>query len=524
MHILLYGPPGSGKSALGARLATTLKCEYIDLDDVIEKHAGATIPIIFKQQGEAVFRKLESKLLANALQTKKELVVSLGGGALLASENRQLADKHGEVLCLTAKPEVLVERIKSSNINRPLLSGDLEARTRSLVKKRKDHYASFDNVLDTSSLDVEQALWQSQVKLGAFHISGMGKGSDLRIRSNSLDNLGSAMKQSDLNGPIMLVSDTNVSSLYGEQVTRALEAAGYEVSSVNITPGEKQKNIATVSNIWDACAKTGLERSSTIVALGGGVVGDLAGFAAATYMRGIAWVNVPTTLLAMVDSSIGGKTGANLPQGKNLIGAFHAPQLVYTDPILLRTLPEREYLSGLGETVKHGIITDPELFELCAEGLEAIKQNTTRLVRQAAAVKVRIIEEDPFERGLRQSLNLGHTIGHGVELAGKLTMSHGQAVAIGTVVEAKLAEYIGLARPGLSQELSTVFHNLGLNTSIPKAIDINNIVEIMKHDKKSKNHTLRFALPQEVGKVKYGVEIPNWEDWLINLPLQEMRI
>ena len=170
----------------------------------------------------------------------------------------------------------------------------------------------------------------------------------------------------------------------------------------------------------------------------------------------------------MVDSSLGGKTGANLPQGKNLIGAFHAPRLVLTDPDLLKTLPERELRSGLGETVKHGIIADPQLFKLCEAGTSTVQQNMTLLVRQSTAVKIRIIEEDPYERGLRQSLNLGHTIGHGVELACGLTISHGEAIAIGTVAEARLAEHLGLAQPGLADKLKNVLRNLGLLTQIQK--------------------------------------------------------
>jgi shikimate kinase / 3-dehydroquinate synthase len=457
MHILLYGPPGSGKSTIGKHLASQLERPFIDLDDAIEQHAGTDIPAIFQQQGESVFRQLESDQLGNCLTAPGETIISLGGGALLAPENRAIAEQYGEVLCISAAPEILIKRLKSSGVNRPLLDGDLEQRTRSLIAKREKHYASFSNFLETSVLDQGEALWQTQVRLGTFRITGMGDGCDLRIRSGSLNDLGIFMKQAGLKGPVLLVSDENVSALYGKQAQDSLESAGYSVSSINIPSGELHKNIHSVAQIWDACANAGLERGSTLVALGGGVVGDQAGFAAATFLRGLSWVNVPTTLLAMVDSSLGGKTGANLPQGKNLVGAFHAPQLVITDPELLKTLPEREILSGLGETVKHGIIADPHLFALCASGRSEIQQNIVQMVRQSAAVKIKIIRQDPYERGLRQSLNLGHTIGHGVELACGFTISHGEAVAIGTVVEARLSEHLGLAESGLADELKKVF-------------------------------------------------------------------
>ena len=521
MHIILYGPPGSGKSTLGKHLAEKINRPFIDLDEAIEQHAGLSIPSIFSQQGEPAFRRMESELLSHFLIAPNETVISLGGGSLLSSENRALAEQHGEVLCLTADPEILASRLKDSAINRPLLDGDLEQRTRALVQKRKDHYASFPSHLDTSSINADQALWQAQIRLGAFRITGMGTDCDLRIRSGSLQDLGSTMQQTGFKGSVMLVSDDNVAALYGKQAQASLENAGYLVSTINLPSGETHKHINSVARVWEACANAGLERGSAIVALGGGVVGDQAGFAAATFLRGLAWVNVPTTLLAMVDSSLGGKTGANLPQGKNLIGAFHAPRLVLTDPDLLSTLPEREMLSGLGETVKHGIIADPQLFHLCASGRNSVQQNLTQLVRQSAAVKIRIIEEDPYEHGLRQALNLGHTIGHGVELACGFTISHGEAVAIGTVTEARLADHLGLAQAGLTDKLRHVLNNLGLSTKIPTDIDKKTIIQAMKQDKKRANRIVCFALPISIGEVHVGIVAPDWENWLLNLIEQE---
>ena len=277
MHILLYGPPGSGKSTLGSRLSAQLKRPFIDLDHAIEQHAGISIPAIFQQQGEPAFRQLESSLLAQHLSQSEETVIALGGGALLSTENRALAEKFGEVLCLTASTQVLVTRLKNSGTNRPLLDGNLQQRTLELLEKRKEHYASFPNCLDTSDMNADQALWHAQVRLGTFRITGMGTDCDLRIRAGSLQYLGDAMLQADLKGPVMLVSDENVAALYGEQAQASLEKAGYIVSAINIPSGETHKHIETVAHIWESCANAGLERNSTIVALGGGVVGDQAG-------------------------------------------------------------------------------------------------------------------------------------------------------------------------------------------------------------------------------------------------------
>jgi shikimate kinase / 3-dehydroquinate synthase len=202
--------------------------------------------------------------------------------------------------------------------------------------------------------------------------------------------------------------------------------------------GEESKNLELVSYLWKDFLENGLDRNSTVIALGGGVVSDMAGFAASTYMRGIQWIALPTTLLGMVDASLGGKTGIDLPEGKNLVGSFHPPKLVLADPGLLFTLPERELTSGMAEVVKHGIISDPELFGMCKNGMDWVKQNLEEIVKRAMAVKIQIIEEDPYEKGDRAALNLGHTVGHAVELVSDFELRHGEAVAIGMVMEANM--------------------------------------------------------------------------------------
>jgi 3-dehydroquinate synthase len=310
-----------------------------------------------------------------------------------------------------------------------------------------------------------------------------------------------------LTGPIAIVTDQNVAAIYLPRVLDSLQEAGYLAKPVIIPPGEASKTIDTISYIWKQFLEVGMERTSTAVALGGGVVGDLAGFAAATYLRGVPWVILPTSLLAMADASLGGKTGADLPHGKNLVGAFHAPQLVLTDPGTLATLPQVELRSGMAEVIKAGIIGDPTLFAECAQDWQHLESNWDELVRRAMAVKTQVIEDDPYEAGLRAVLNFGHTIGHAVELASNFKLRHGEAVAIGMIAESRIAEQIGLAEPGLSDQIKDVCARLGLPIEVPGNLPRQAILDAMQVDKKRARGRVRFALPRWVGEVKSGVEV-----------------
>jgi len=222
-------------------------------------------------------------------------------------------------------------------------------------------------------------------------------------------------------------------------------------------------------------------------------------------MRGINWIAIPTTLLSMVDASIGGKTGFDLPEGKNLIGSFHPPKLVLADPNLLLTLSDRELRSGIAEVVKHGIISDPALFEMCKRGMDWVKENLEEVVKYAMAVKIKVIEQDPYEKGIRATLNLGHTVGHAVELISKFELRHGEAIAIGTVIEAKYAEQIGVAEKGLADKIAGTMSALGLPIDIPDEMPREEIIRAMRVDKKKNAKVIRFALPSEIGKVELVV-------------------
>ncbi|MBC7879105.1 MAG: 3-dehydroquinate synthase [Anaerolineales bacterium] len=510
MHIFLYGPPGTGKSTIGKILAQNLSLPFIDLDQVIELKAGMTIPKIMKQQGESVFRSLETSALID-LEDERESVVALGAGALLNDENRDFALTNGRVILLTAELEILIERLQNDSVKRPLLKGDLREKLMALLEKRNEHYNSFSVIVNINEETADQNAYQVQMVMGRHHLSAMG---EYDVLVQSVEQIGHLLQERGLQNPV-IVTDENVAKFHAEKVAASLRASGFNPKVLTISAGEAHKNLETISILWRSFLETGLDRKSTVIALGGGVIGDMAGFAASTYMRGIAWVGVPTTLLSMVDASMGGKTGFDLPEGKNLIGSFYPPKLVLADPQLLHTLPQAELISGMAEVVKHGIISDPELFKLCSRGLDWVKNNLDEVIKRAMEVKIKIIEEDPYEKGFRAALNLGHTVGHAVELVSKFNLRHGEAIAIGMVAEARYAVRIGVAEKGLDEAIAVSLKALGLPIDIPNEMTREEIVNSMKVDKKKNSNAIRFALPVEIGKIKL-MDVTNLEKVLEN--------
>ena len=494
-HLFLYGPPGTGKSTVGKKIAHNLKLPFIDLDRVIETNAGMSIPQIMEQHGETAFRDMETAAL-KSLTAEKEHVVALGGGALLRDENRAFAESNGRVLLLMAELPTLLDRIQHEPGKRPLLAGDLKNKLTTLLEKRKEHYASFLLQHHVDNKPAEQNAREAQIKLGRHHLSAMGE-YDVVV--------GSVFNVPDLQNSI-IVTDENVAKHHLEKIQSLFNA-----KAVVVPAGEEHKNLETVSRLWKAFLENGLDRKSTVIALGGGVIGDMTGFAAATYMRGIDWIGIPTTLLSMVDASLGGKTGFDLPEGKNLIGSFHPPKLVIADPSLLLTLTERELRSGMAEVVKHGIISAPDLFAMCQRGMDWVKANLEDVVKHAMAVKIKVIEEDPYEKGIRAALNLGHTVGHAVELASKFELRHGEAIAIGTVAEARYAARVGLTSQSTVEAIESTFEALGLPIQIPAEMPREKIIQAMRVDKKKNAKSIRFALPVEVGRVEL-VNVENLDE------------
>ena len=334
---------------------------------------------------------------------------------------------------------------------------------------------------------------------------------DIRIAPDGLDRLGEWILGEQplvkLGQKVLLVSNPVVFERYGKRAIASLEKAGYPVCHCILPAGEQYKTLASIEKIHNVAYEHRLERSSAMVALGGGVIGDMAGFAASTWLRGIAVVQVPTSLLAMVDASMGGKTGVNHPKGKNLIGAFHQPKLVLIDPNVLKTLPVREFRAGVAEVIKYGVIWDKPLFERleAAERLDDYNHVSTDLLQymleHSCQAKADVVSQDVKEAGIRALLNYGHTIGHAVEsLTGYSIINHGEAVAIGMVAAGQIAVDMGLWEKSATERQDALIEKTELPTRLPEGLDIDEILITLKSDKKVKEGTVRFVLPKGIGE------------------------
>lgn len=470
--VFLYGPPGSGKTTLGKILAGRFSINFEDLDKTVAGEAGMGIPEIFAREGEAGFRGRETAALRkSAAGAAGRKIVALGGGALLKAENREFAEANGTVVCLECAAEELHRRLAKKPGSRPL--ADAGERLDALLKERAEHYEGFAHRLSAH-----------------FAIDSGDEPSDVLVGRGLIGTVGEWARMRGMGKRAVVVADENTAPLYAGAAEESLKRAGFEVRRHVIPAGEATKDVSTVGTIWRAFLEAGLDRNDFAVAVGGGVTGDLTGFAAATWMRGMRWINVPTSLLAMVDASTGGKTGFDLPEAKNMVGAFHSPTFVIADSDALKTLPERELGCGLAETIKHAIIGDP--------GLAGDLTNVAR----SLAVKVRIVTADAKEKGERAKLNLGHTVGHAVETATNFAVKHGEAVAIGTVEEAKLAVKLGLAPAGWEEQVAELFRRAGLPVELPQGIEFAGLVDAMRRDKKKRGDEVLLALPCAMGDVR----------------------
>ncbi|HET6515778.1 MAG TPA: 3-dehydroquinate synthase [Thermodesulfovibrionales bacterium] len=306
---------------------------------------------------------------------------------------------------------------------------------------------------------------------------------------------------------IAIISNPTVYGLYGEPLTNTLRNLGNTVDVVIVPDGEEYKDLLWTYYIHGELLKRRLDRSSALIALGGGVIGDITGFVASTYMRGISFIQIPTTLLAQVDSSVGGKTGVNHPLGKNMIGTFYQPRLVWTDVNTLKTLPRREFLAGIAEVVKYGVIWDEEFIRFLEEKRERIlgldDSAVSSIIKRSCEIKAEVVSKDEREAGPRAILNYGHTIGHAIETAtGYTAYLHGEAVAIGMLREARLSCLLGLLDSGDGERIGSLIESYGLPTKMPSGIDIDKIISSMELDKKAVRGELKFALPEKMGSVK----------------------
>jgi 3-dehydroquinate synthase len=308
-----------------------------------------------------------------------------------------------------------------------------------------------------------------------------------------------------IHSTVAIVANTVTEKLYADIARRSLSRAGFNAFVCIIPDGEQHKTLATVEKLYHDLLDAGVDRAGCVVSLGGGVTGDITGFAAATFMRGVQFVQVPTSLLAMLDASVGGKTGVNLPQGKNLVGAFKFPILVLIDTELLETLPYKEIKNGAAEAMKHGIINDPNLFAALANGPVSFQPE---LVARALETKIQIVQQDPYENGRRRVLNLGHTVGHAIERVSQYSIAHGEAVSMGIVAAVRIAINLNKAHTNLLHQVESALASWDLPVTIP-AFKVNEIMQAMIHDKKSVNGKLSYVIPREIGRVEVIQDVPN---------------
>ena len=342
----------------------------------------------------------------------------------------------------------------------------------------------------------------------------LGKDSyDIVVGHGILSALGDAVTRLGLGPKEMVVTSTRLWPLHGKAVQDSLAASGFDVCVAHMNDDEQSKSIQTVMSLYDKLVENEFDRNSGIIAVGGGVVGDVAGFAAATFMRGVPFVQVPTTLLAQVDSSIGGKTGVNLPSGKNLVGAFYQPTLVWTDVSTLKTLPERELRSGLAEVIKYAVVADQGLFHILEEKIrsfsEASSDTLIEIISRCCSAKARIVEQDEKDHGVRSILNYGHTAGHALEtLSNYIQYTHGEAVALGMIVAARVSHEIGAIDQTTAEKQERLIGAAGLPTRIDRFIDPQNIVRQLTRDKKRLAGHIRWILPKTIGEVFLTDEVP----------------
>jgi shikimate kinase/3-dehydroquinate synthase len=532
---------GSGKTTVGRALAKKLNKRFIDSDHAIEARTGASIALIFEVEGEASFREREAEMIRE-LSSLDGIVLATGGGAVLDAGSRALLAERGTVIYLRASIHSILQRTANDR-NRPLLqTADPRRRIEELSRQREPLYNEVaDIVIDTGRPNVQflvnnillqlgmhpNNLFESTTALNAAvaaatmptdsrsfqlpHASGraLTLSVDLGERSYPITIGNALLDDADLfarhvsSERAMIVTNTVVAPLYLSRLTQALVAGGKHVEVVILPDGEDEKTIDNIMKIFDGLLSAKCDRKTTLIALGGGVIGDMTGFAAATYMRGVPLIQVPTTLLSQVDSSVGGKTGFNHPLGKNMIGAFYQPQTVIADTSTLNTLPERELSAGLAEVIKHGAIIDIEFFGWIEANIVALRSRDpvalTHAIRRSCEIKADIVRQDERESGIRAVLNFGHTFAHAIETGvGYGTWLHGEAVGCGMVMAACLSERLGYLAADSTRRIRELVRAAGLPIAAP---DLGHArwVDLMQVDKKNEGGKIKFILLRPLG-------------------------
>ncbi|HEY3622936.1 MAG TPA: 3-dehydroquinate synthase [Roseiarcus sp.] len=522
--VVLVGMMGAGKTSVGKRLAAKLGLPFVDADAEIEAGAQLTISEIFERFGEAYFREGERKVIARLLKSGP-LVLATGGGAFMNPTTRDNIARHGLSIWLKPSFDILLARVRKKS-NRPLLkTADPEHTLRRLLEERSPAYALADFTIESVGAAHDSVV---EVILGRLHLAlGKDAGASVEPRRRVevplgaraysiligpgvLDNAGAEIAKIAPGVNCAVVTDARVAPLYLHRLTTSLDQAGLPSTPIVCRPGESAKSYAEFARVADALIEARIERGDIIIALGGGVVGDLAGFCAATLRRGVRLVQIPTTLLAQVDSSVGGKTGINSRHGKNLVGAFHQPSLVLADTTCLNSLSERDFRAGFAEVVKYGLIGDRGFFDFLESNWRDIFAgglSRADAIAISCAAKARVVAADETEQGERALLNLGHTFGHALE---NLThydparLVHGEGVAIGMASAFRFSRDLGLCSGQDAARVEAHLKAVGLPTRMRDIsrfeADSGSLLAAMRQDKKVERGKLTFILVRGIGE------------------------
>ena len=511
---VIIGMMGAGKTRVGKEVAHIMDLPFADADVEIQHDIGMGIPEFFECEGEPAFRKVEADLIADMLEDF-DGIFSLGGGApMTPSTQRALAeyiDRGGRVVYLDADPAEAMERANRGG-GRPMLNGDADARWKKLYKERDPVFRRVANVRVRTRGQTPQMAARKvmdMIRERMVHVTGSGiEPYDVRIGEGTMNHLPDVLGEGVARVALI---HTQPVQRHSDHARTLLRQAGYTVSDIVVPDAEAGKTVDVANGVWRRLGDEGFTRSDAIVGLGGGAATDLAGFIAATWMRGIRYVNCPTSLLAMVDASTGGKTGINTEAGKNLVGSFYTPAGVLADMRTLATLPNDIFIEGLGEVAKSGFIMDPEILRILEDHASelrsfdgamfldsGLKDVVAELIEHTVGVKAYHVSADLKEAGLREFLNYGHTLGHAIEKLEHFRWRHGNAVAVGCVYAAELSHLLGYIDQDLVDYHRSLLGSLGLPTSWNNG-SWSDVLALMHRDKKARGNKLRFVVLESVG-------------------------
>jgi 3-dehydroquinate synthase len=494
---------GSGKTTVGRSLAASLNRRFVDTDAAVEARTGKSVSELFSSGGESAFRSLERDVVLECLAAEEPLVIALGGGSLLDRDLRHQVIERATVVVLSAPVETLARRLQSAT-DRPLLAGEpIASKLASLQALRAEAYAECHGTVDTHDRtlativdDIKRVVQRHAlvVPLGRrSYVIEVGQGWQALVRYH----------ESNRRNGVFRITDANVARALGGDFATAFGLGEAPFQAI-LEPGEERKSIDTLLTLWQKAQCDFVDRGWSFWGVGGGVVTDITGFLAATWLRGVPWVSVPTSLLGMVDAAIGGKTGVDLGKGKNAVGAVHQPSFVYANVEALRTEPERSFRSGFAEVVKTALLHSESFFSYLEESWERLLQrdpaSLTRTVSLSASFNARVVGADEHESGLRSILNLGHTFGHALEATGKWTMwRHGEAVAIGLVLALRLGVALGVTAAELVDRVKVLLTKFGLPVSVSRETLLQ-ALPLIGLDKKRSRESVRFVLVESPGR------------------------